>query len=69
VSASECRLLDATRSRTPDPIADEDTLRRVLDEPRKLRDRELGDDAPVSSPSALAKGETRRQKRHLARVG
>jgi integrase len=47
---------------------DADTLRRVLDEHRKLRDRGLLDDAPAAA-IAREPVDKRRQKRHLALVG
>ena len=46
---------------------DEDTLRRVLAEPRKLRDRRLSDEAPPAGTAVVV--EKRRQQRHLALVG
>jgi len=51
--------------------ADHDTLRRVLDEPRKLRDRGVGDAAPIAGVAGVAPtvAEKRRQKRHLALMG
>ena len=47
---------------------DADTLRRTLDEPRKLRDRGLLDDAPAGA-IAREPVEKRCQKRHPALVG